>query len=66
MSEPQTPSNTNPSNIEPTPHAGHGDAQAEPVRPKISRSKPLPDWKPLGSIRDYFTEQMRQDSIHRY
>lgn len=66
MSEPQTPSNPNHPNTQETPHAGHGDAQAEPVRPnKIPRAKPLPDWKPLGSIRDYFTEQMRQDSIYR-
>jgi len=65
MSEPQTPSNPHSPSIQETPHAGHGDAQAEPVHPKISRSKPLPDWKPLGSIRDYFTEQMRQDSIYR-
>lgn len=29
---------------------------------RVKRSK-LPDFKPLGAIRDYFTEQMRQDSI---
>jgi hypothetical protein len=23
----------------------------------------LPDWKPLGTIRDYFTEQMKQDQF---
>lgn len=28
----------------------------------VSRSK-LPDFRPLGTIRDYFTEQMKQDAI---
>jgi hypothetical protein len=28
----------------------------------VKRSK-LPDFQPLGNIRDYFTEQMKQDSI---
>lgn len=28
----------------------------------IPRSK-LPDFRPLGTVRDYFTELMRQDSI---
>lgn len=37
-----------------------------PDKPGVSKpkpSKPLPDWKPLGSIRDYFTEQMKQDQF---
>jgi hypothetical protein len=28
----------------------------------VKRSR-LPDFQPLGNIRDYFTEQMKQDSI---
>ena len=28
----------------------------------VTRSK-LPDFRPLGTVRDYFTELMRQDSI---
>jgi hypothetical protein len=28
----------------------------------VKRSK-LPDFKPLGAIRDYFTEQMKQDQL---
>ncbi len=28
----------------------------------VIRSK-LPDFRPLGTVRDYFTELMRQDSI---
>lgn len=27
--------------------------------------KALPDWQPLGSIRDYLTEHMRQDEEFR-
>lgn len=30
---------------------------------KKAKSKPLPDWKPLGTIRDYFAEQIRQDGF---
>jgi hypothetical protein len=36
--------------------------QTSPV-PKKAQRKPLPDWKPLGSIRDYFAEQIRQDGL---
>ncbi len=40
----------------------------EPSPPESQRVEPakcskLPDFRPLGTIRDYFTEQMKQDSI---
>jgi hypothetical protein len=66
MSEPQNPDHQN----NPTPIQspdGHPEkAEIPEVRPKTHRPKPLPDWKPLGAVQDYFTEQMRQDSIYRY
>ncbi|WP_373530989.1 hypothetical protein [Vampirovibrio sp.] len=37
-------------------------AQAVQSDSTIKRSK-LPDFQPLGAIRDYFTELMKQDSI---
>ncbi|MCE3234735.1 MAG: hypothetical protein K0Q50_915 [Vampirovibrio sp.] len=53
MSEPQTSTTESKSTTEPTKSAA----------PKPKKSKPLPDWKPLGTIRDYFTEQMKQDQF---
>lgn len=32
-----------------------------PIKRPIT--KPLPDWKPLGAVRDYFTELMKQDDF---
>lgn len=51
MSEPEMPKTETASTEE----------SAKAVASKPKKSKPLPDWKPLGTIRDYFTEQMKQD-----
>ena len=58
MEQPVQPNAENTAD-EPKPN-GSGQAKR-----KLSRTKTLPDWKPLGSIRDYFVEQMRQDDIRR-
>ncbi|HEY9745071.1 MAG TPA: hypothetical protein V6C99_02510 [Oculatellaceae cyanobacterium] len=34
-------------------------SSSTPAKPKKKRT--LPDWKPLGTIRDSFYEQMKQD-----
>ncbi len=50
-----------PKNME--PKANQTPASAETTEADgIMRSK-LPDFRPLGTVRDYFTELMRQDSI---
>jgi hypothetical protein len=39
-------------------------SQALPAEKPKTTSSPkttLPDWKPLGTIRDYFSEQLKQD-----
>lgn len=43
---------------------GTDTAQTAGLQPDggTKRSK-LPDFRPLGTVRDYFTEQMKQDSI---
>jgi hypothetical protein len=66
MSEPKLPNQENPLTIQQTPDTQPEKATTPEARPKTNRPKPLPDWKPLGTVRDYFTEQMRQDSIYRY
>lgn len=40
----------------------HPPVEAGQAEQPVKRSK-LPDFQPLGAIRDYFTEQMKQDSI---
>ncbi|WP_303674949.1 hypothetical protein [Vampirovibrio chlorellavorus] len=50
-----------PKNLE--PKANETSASAEGTESDgVVRSK-LPDFRPLGTVRDYFTELMRQDSI---
>jgi hypothetical protein len=40
--------------------------QPEPETPaqKQRPKNKTPDWKPLGTVRDYFTEQMKQDGFY--
>lgn len=38
----------------------------QPEQPNAGKPKSAQrDWKPLGAVRDYFTEQMRQDDVYR-
>lgn len=66
-----TPNEPNPVNETETqqpeivPNPGTPATNVNPGRAKTSRTQPKRDWTPLGSVRDYFTEQMRQDSIFR-
>lgn len=48
-------------NPESTPLPPEREAQAETERADSVKRSKLPDFKPLGAIRDYFTEQMKQD-----
>ena len=47
-----------------------GSMEAGMVKTEAQDPKPLPktlpDWKPLGAIRDYFAEQMRQDNFTQH
>jgi hypothetical protein len=52
MSQSETPEIK--AETQPTTETTQGDA--------VKRSK-LPDFRPLGTVRDYFTELMKQDSI---
>jgi len=52
-SSPETPPKSQPAS----------STEQEASVPKRTQSKPLPDWKPLGSIRDYFSEQIKQDGF---
>jgi len=54
--------------LNPTPQnadalANEPGGQPVPKPEKRPNAKPLPDWKPLGSVRDYFTELMKQDDF---
>jgi hypothetical protein len=48
----------------------HNPMEAGTVKTEAQDPKPLPktlpDWKPLGAIRDYFAEQMRQDNFTQH
>jgi len=70
MSEPQIPAEIKETEVS-AASSTSDDAETEqatqpPVCDKNTSTLKLPDWKPLGNVRDYFTEQMRQDSIFRY
>lgn len=43
--------------------AANSEQAAAPAPSKPSTPLKLPDWTPLGSIRDYFAEQIRQDGF---
>ncbi len=47
---------------QPTSNEQSTEAQAPIAKP--TPAKKLPDWKPLGTVRDYFTEQMKHDSLY--
>lgn len=47
--------------LNPTPQKADEQKAQDPV--KRPTAKPLPDWKPLGVVRDYFTELMKQDDF---
>lgn len=41
-----------------------GTPQTPETQPEtVGKRSKLPDFRPLGTVRDYFTEQMKQDSI---
>jgi hypothetical protein len=50
-----------------TETVSNAPVEADAVKTKAQGPKPLPqtlpDWKPLGAIRDYLAEQIRQDGF---
>jgi hypothetical protein len=67
MSEAQNQIEPTETNVQPDLAAEIEAVQTEqadsPHSVKTSRPLTLPDWTPLGSIRDYFAEQIRQDGF---
>jgi hypothetical protein len=52
---------SDPNNLE--PKMNEPSATSEVSSPDRATRSKLPDFRPLGTVRDYFTELMRQDSI---
>lgn len=53
---------------EPTPRNARQDENQSPevVAPKKTPTKPIPDFQPLGTVRDWFNEQLKQDQPSRW
>lgn len=45
------------------PKTSEADLTTEATNSEGATRSKLPDFRPLGTVRDYFTELMRQDSI---
>ncbi len=45
------------------PSAQPAQAAVTQAKKSLAPHKVAADWKPLGTVRDYFNEQMRQDNF---
>jgi hypothetical protein len=64
MSDNQTPVELTENTSQPATEAEAGNVtppEAGPTKP--TNPMPIPDWRPLGTIQDYFAEQIRQDGF---